>query len=310
MGTNERENLAGDISETARRLRLIQVDFADEDQQTRMEYLHEEMARVLKTVLPEQRKAFLEGLMDRFPSGHPATAPTGAPQAQGTGASEERTDPEMIVSRLVEMAASLSADQKEALAARLQEAGFGFRTATAPEYSGAVTEELRAKLQLDEGVCIQSDRVAALAALLADFALKLEPLVWNTWRTLSPRSSIRPPRGLRKRLGQSLSGDSPGQDQRIELELKMLQKLIAATITAVGGVGKQFAKNYLGRYSPAEIEAAVTMEGVSFWGKGRDGKCWEKYKELAETLTEDSMETELRKAIADYAESLLKGLHR
>jgi len=308
VGTNERENLAGDISETARRLRLIQVDFANEDQQTRMEYLHEEMARVLKTVLPEQRKAFLEGLMDRFPAGHPATAPTAAPQAQGTGAPEELTDPETIVSRLVEMAASLSADQKKALAARLQEAGFGF--ATAPEHSSAVAEELRATLQLDEGVCLRSDRVAALAGLLADFALKLEPLVWNTWRTLSPRSSIRPPRGLRKRLAESLSEESPAQDQRIELELKMLQQLIAATITAVGGVGKQFAKNYLGRYSPAEIEAAVTMEGVSFWGKGRDGKCWEKYKELAETLTEDSMETELRKAIADYAESLLKGLHR
>ncbi|MBN2133770.1 MAG: hypothetical protein JW741_29985 [Sedimentisphaerales bacterium] len=309
MGTNEREDLAGDICETARRLRLIQVDFASEDQQTRMEYLHEEMARVLKTVLPEHRKAFLEGLMERFPAEHPTTTPAAASPASGPAPQEPR-DAEKIVSSLVEMAASLPADRKQALAARMQEAGFELPAATGPQGSGEAAETLRARLELDEGTRIDREQVAVLAGMLADFALKLEPLIWNTWRTLSPRSSIRPPRGLRKRLGESLSGEAPGQNQRIELELQMLQKLIAATITAVGGVGRQFAKNYLARYAPREIEAAVALEGTSFFGKSRDGKCWEKYKELAETLTEDSMEAELRKAIADYAESLLKGLHR
>jgi len=308
VGTSERENLAGDLCETARRLRLIQVDFADEDQQTRMEYLHEEMARVLKTVLPEHRKVFLEGLMERFPAEHPGTTPAAVPP-QGESAPPEQMDPETLVSHLAETAASLPADRKQALAARLQEAGFGLPAATT-EGSGEAAETLRTKLQLDEGVRVDREQLAVLAGILTDFALKLEPLVWNTWRTLSPRSSIRPPRGLRKRMAESLSGDSPGQDQRIELELQMLQKLIAATITAVGGVGRQFAKSHLARYSPREIEAAVALEGTSFWGKSREGKCWEKYRELAETLTEDSMEAELRKAIADYAESLLKGLHR
>ena len=70
MSTSDKTNLESRISETARRLRLIQVDFADDSQQTRMDYLREEIERALKTVLPEQRKVFLEGLMDRFPTGY------------------------------------------------------------------------------------------------------------------------------------------------------------------------------------------------------------------------------------------------
>ena len=105
MGTSDKEDLAGDIRKTAQRLRLIQVDFADEDQQTRLEYLHEEMARVLKTVLPEHRKAFLEGLMERFPAEHPATTPAAAAPPHGGAVPQERKDPEAIVSDLAEMAA-------------------------------------------------------------------------------------------------------------------------------------------------------------------------------------------------------------
>ena len=156
---------------------------------------------------------------------------------------------------------------------------------------------------------IRTDRLAALSVLLVDFALKLEPLVWNTWRTLSPRSGIRPPRGLTKMLGEFLSEDSPSVDQKVERELKMLQRLIAAIITAVGGVGKQFAKKHLARFSPSEISALVRMERGSVL-LSHEVKCWRKYFELAETLTEDAMETELRKAVADYAESLIKGLNR
>lgn len=311
MRIDDRESFERCVCETARRLRLIQVDFADDSEQARKEYLHEEIERVLKTVLPELRPAFLEALQEHFPAGYlgPVAAETtpvdGQDEREGAGRSR---DPEAAVGCLLDLAAGLTAEQKEHMAARLQEAGFTLRPARGEE-GGAGSEDLRTKLQLGEGADIKAQRLETLAVFLTEFAFKLEPLVWNTWRTLSPRSSIQPPRGLRKTVDQFLTGDSQALDQKVERELKMLQRLMAAIITAVGGVGRQFAKNHLARYSPAEISALVRMErgGVLV---SQEVKCWRKYSELAEALTEDSMEMELRKAIADYAESLLKGLDR
>ena len=58
------------VLETVNRLHLIQVDFADESEQTRMDYLCEEIERALKTVLPEERNEFLQRLQERFPIGN------------------------------------------------------------------------------------------------------------------------------------------------------------------------------------------------------------------------------------------------
>jgi hypothetical protein len=308
---SSKESLEGRISETANRLRLIQVDFADDSEQTRREYINEEIKRVLKTVLPEQRKAFLEKLMERFPTGYPGTMPAAEqPQAQGGPEIEveELNDPEVVVGRLLEMASVLSDDQKKLIAKRLQKAGFGL-PAAAQNYSDKLVQDLTTKLQLGDLPGIKADRLSEMIVLLADFVFKLEPLVWNTWRMLSPRSSIRPPAGLKKTLGQFLCGNTQVPGQKVEQQVKTLQRLIAAITTAVGRVGNQFAKSHLARFSPSEISALVRMEHGSVF-VSHEVKCWRKYLELAETLTEGSIETEIRKAIADYAESLIKGPER
>jgi hypothetical protein len=307
----DRKKLGDFVSETANRLRLIQVDFANESEQARMDYLSEEIKRILKTVVPEQRKVFLEKLMERFPTGHLSITLTGEqPQAQSRPEIdvEELKDPEFIIRRLLELAPIFSDEQKELTARRLQEAGFGPPVATR-NYSDEFTQSLRARLQLGDVQIIKADRLAEMMALLTDFVFKLEPLIWNTWRMLSPRSSIRPSADLKKTTGQFVCDDSDTPDKKIEHELRMLQRLIAAIITAVGRVGGQFAKRHLNRFSPSEISTLVRMEHGSVF-VSHEVKCWRKYLELAETLTEGSIEAEIRKAIADYTESLVKGPDR
>ena len=161
-------------------------------------------------------------------------------------------------------------------------------------------------LQLGDMPDIKAERLAEMIVLLTDFVFKLEPLIWNTWRVLSPRSSIRPSGSLKKTVGRYICGESSTPENKAENELRMLQRLIAAITTAVGRVGSQFAKRHLGRFSPSEISTLVRMEHGSVF-VSHDVKCWRKYLELAETLTEGSIEAEIRKAIADYAESLIKG---
>jgi hypothetical protein len=308
---SDRKNLGNSVSETANRLRLIQVDFANDSEQTRMDYLSEEIKRILKTVTPKQRKMFLEKLMEKFPTGHLGTTLTGEqPQAQGRPdiEVEELNDPELAIRHLLELAPVLSDEQRGLAARRLQEAGFGPLVAT-QNYSDEFIRDLRTRLQLEDGPDIKVDRLAEMIVLFADFVFKLEPLIWNTWRMLSPRSSIRPSGSLKKTIGQSICGDSDTLDKKAEHELRMLQRLIAAITTAVGRVGSQFAKRHLGRFSPSEISTLVRMEHGSVF-VSHEVKCWRKYLELAETLTEGSIEAEIRKAIADYAESLIKGPDR
>jgi hypothetical protein len=255
-----------------------------------MDYLSEEIKRVLKTVIPEQRKVFLEKLMERFPTGHLGTAPTDEqPQPEGRSEIEveELKDPELVISRLLELAPVLSDEQKGLAAKRLQEAGFGLQVAT-QGYSDEFIRDLRASLQLGDVPDIKVDRLGEMIVLLADFVFKLEPLIWNTWRMLSPRSSIRPSGSLKKTMGQFICGDSGTPDKKAENELKMLQRLIAAITTAVGRVGSQFAKRHLGRFSPSEISTLVRMEHGSVF-VSQEVKCWRKYLELAETLTEASI---------------------
>jgi hypothetical protein len=311
VSKSNRKSLEDRVSETANRLRLIQVDFANDSEQTRLEYLGEEVKRVLKTIHPEQRKVFLEKLTEKFPTWNFGTPQLSEqPQDKGRGGNEveELKDPELVIRRLLDMAPMLSDDQKKLAAKRLQGAGFG--TSAAPQnYSVKFSKDLIDKLQLGEVQVIKADRLTELIVLLVDFAFKLEPLVWNTWRTLSPRSSIRPPASLKKTLGQFLSNDSKTPDKNVEHQLRALQRLIAAITTAVGRVGSQFAKQHLARFSPSEISNLVRMEHGSVF-VSHEVKCWRKYLELAGTLTEGSIETEIRKAIADYAESLIKGPDR
>jgi hypothetical protein len=305
------KNLGDRVSETANRLRLIQVDFANDSEQTRMDYLSEEVKRVLKTVVPEQRKVFLEKLMERFPTGHPGAALTdeqSKAQGQPEVEVEELQDPELAISRLLELVPMLSDEQKELATRRLQEAGFGAPVA-AQNYSDEFIRDLRDRLKLGDVPDIKADRLSEMIVLLADFVFKLEPLIWNTWRMLSPRSSIRPSGSLKKTMEQFICGDSGAPEKKAEQELRMLQRLIAAITTAVGRVGNQFAKRHIGRFSPSEISTLVRMEHGSVF-VSHEVKCWRKYLELAETLTEGSMEAEIRTAIAEYAESLIKGPDR
>ena len=311
MPKSDGKNLGNFVCETANRLRLIQVDFASDSEQTRMDYLGEEIKRVLKTVVPEQRKVFLEKLMERFPTGHLGTAiKDEQPQVQDRSeiVAEEIKDPELAIRCLLDLASMMPAKQKESVARRLQDAGFGLPAAT-QNYSDEFINDLRTRLQLGDMSDIKADRLAKMMVLLADFVFKLEPLIWNTWRMLSPRSGIRPSGSLKKTAGEFICGDPNTPDKKAEHELIMLQRLIAAITTAVGRVGSQFAKRHIGRFSPSEISSLVRMEHGSVF-VSHEVKCWRKYLELAETMTEGSIEAEIRKAIAEYAESLIKGPDR
>lgn len=310
MSAKNNKKLDSRILETTNRLRLIQVDFADESDQTRAEYLCEEVERALKMVLPDERNEFLERLMARFPilkvSTQPILEERGAKDSPTMEVGKLR-DPDLLIRSLLEIAPTLSNDQKKIVIKNLQEGELGPQIRQ--DYSDESVQKLKAKLQLDDGTSFDTNRLTELIILLVDFVYRLEPLVWNTWHKLSPRSNIRPPGDLKDAIGQFMHNDSKVSQEQVNSGLKELQRLVAAITTAVGRVGGQFAKSHLAKFSHSEISALVRMEHKSVL-VSHEVKCWRKYVELADTLTEDTIETEIRKAIVDYVESLVKRTSR
>lgn len=305
-----KKKLENRVIETANRLRLIQVDFADESNETRIDYLCEEVERALKMVLPEERSEFLRRLLERFPTGNIAAQPM-LKEQQGKSISvideAKLQDADFLVHSLLEIVPTLPVDQKESIIKKLQQMGLGAQVGE--NYSGESIEKLRTELQLGDEPGFDANRLTELIVLLATFVYKLEPLVWNTWRKLSPRSGVRQSGDLKKTIGQFLNNDSNVSQENVDNELKELQRLIAAVITAISRVGSQFAKHHLARFSPTEISTLVRMEHKSVL-VSHEVKCWRKYLELADMLNEDSIETEITKAIVSYVESLVKGMGR
>jgi hypothetical protein len=296
------------ILETANRLRLIQVDFADESEQTRTAYLREEIEKALKTVLPAERNEFLGRLLERFPAGSFVTQTISKEvdvQSAPVVDESQFKNVDFLVGSLLEIAPALSDDQKDYIDQSLRQAGL--RSKAQQSDSVELDQKLKEKLKLGNELSFNAARLAELNAMLVDFVLKLEPLVWNTWRKLSPRSSVRPQGALTQKIGQFLCDDTEISVNQVEDDLKVLQRLIASMTSAVSCVGGQFAKRHIAKFSPSEIEALVRMEPGSVF-VSRDVKCWNKYKQLAETLNEDAIEMEIRKAIVDYVESLSKGM--
>ncbi len=310
MPANNRDKIENLVLETANRLRLIRADFADESDQARRGYLCDELEKALATVVPDQRDEFLKRLLERFPTGASAVEP-GAEGQQIAGAStadEPRLrNADSVIQSLLEIIPALTNEQKVIIGRSLQEAGIGPEAGHADSID--LAPELKAKLQISGELSAESRDLAELTAILVEFVVKLEPLIWNTWRALSPKSSIRPQGSLAKKIGQFLCRDTDISGDSVDEDLKALQRLIAALTTAVSRAGGQFARRHLAQFSPSEIAALVRMEPGGVF-VSHEVKCWRKYVELAERLDEDAIDVAIKKAIVDYVESLAKGMGR
>ncbi|MHC4743355.1 MAG: hypothetical protein ACYS8Z_15675 [Planctomycetota bacterium] len=301
MGNDEK--FEQQVRATASRLRLVEADFADEDQHSRIGCLSEEIERALKSIVPDKRRAFLQHLMERFP----AETFGDEPASQSKPEIEAKlADPDYLVSRLINTLAKLGPEKKASLAEDLREAGLGGHAETG--LSDQAMQELRKILKIPGSAEIGVDRLAELVGMLAQFVISLEPLIWRVWKNLSPRSKIRRPQNLNNELGQLLLVDSKGFPGQIELELTTLRRLIVSVLAAIGQVGSQFSRQYVGRFSPSSISALVEMEDTGgYFSKKPEVRCWEKYCELTSHLTEDSVETQMKRIVVDYVESLMEG---
>jgi hypothetical protein len=299
------------IIEASHRLRIVQKDFADQDQSRQKQYLCEELDQLLKGVPFGERKAFLEGLLERFPVGLPRVCDGG--QATPPAASSRRlaTDPPMqLVDALTEVLPSLPEDERKTIIDRLR--GIVGEPAPTPQVPTKSLADVRTTLQLAPDAHVHVERLGELANLLADFVIKIEPLTASIWGKIAAKSSLRPPRQTRKLAGRFLS-EGAGSAEELSKDLHLLLQFATAIMTAASRAGEEVASRYARRFSPEAIGALVDMEQKHAWdslASSRNGRCWRKYCELAGELGAEYIEKEIESAMAEQAEAFVRGLEK
>lgn len=277
---------------TGNRLRLMQADLADESPEQRQEHLDEVVQDALQRLVPEERDAFLTELEAMFPSWDSNVEVVEESPAVSEIDRRELQDPSFLVARLAELAPQLTDVQRRVLTDRLREAGLAPRAQATQGWPDDAEEKFRVRLQVKDGD-LDAGRVLELATLLAEIMASLDQLVWNTWKTVSPRSMLKRPAPLTQSMGRFVTGDAEVGRGQVAQDAERLRQLTAALVSAVSQVGRQFAQGHAARFSPTEIAALANLEGGGLL-VSKEVKCWRKFVELATAMDEVAIEGEIK----------------
>jgi len=289
------------VAATVNRLRLIQADFADDVDKVRQEHMSDEIQRVLSTLVPAQRQAFLEQLRECFPTWD---GQAGSEQQKQTRVDYSLTDQRewndvsYVLERLIELAGSLPVDQKQKVIDQLASAGLA--PVGLHGWPEQLVGELRTKLKVDAGQSIAPDRVLELTMRLVEFTYSLDQLGWQIWKNIAPRTMSRNKGNLQQTLGRFVGGEA---DVPLTNDLERLRHLIASILAAIAQIGDQFARQHLAKFAPHEIETSAMMEPGGFL-VAKEVKCWRKYVELAKLLDESSINREVQQIIVEFVGSM------
>jgi len=309
--TSTELDISRQAAQLANRLRAIQVDLADHNSQTRQEYISDEIKRILADIPPTQRPEFLSTLAEHFPSWDDNVV---ARQRIGSGGQTETIvgsktdaaelqDPAFLVQRLCELAPKLPQAQKEALVARLTDAGLA--PASGPAWPTEPLTKLAARLQLDDGLQPHAGHTLELLQMLSELAMSIEQIAWNMWKAIVPNSNLKRGTPLQRLMSRFLADDPDVPRGQVSQELERLRKINAALLSSVGQTGRQFAHKYAARLAPAEIEAAVRATPKKMFA-GIEVSCWKKYTDLAvEHLDEAAIDHEIREIVREFVESVI-----
>jgi hypothetical protein len=284
------------------RLKYLQTNLTEATPENRQVYMEEELRRALQELPLEKRGSHLYALAQAFPEWELAAATVTAPAAAA------RQTPEEIVRAFMQLAPSLTGEQREKVKQEL--AALGLVLPSPQPLEGEALTGVRTKLKLDSEDPINVTQLAKLFAAYAEAMLALDQLAWNVWRNAAPKSPIRrdiAQGDLRTVTRRALAGDAESAvaQAAVQKQLEASRQLVAGLLAGLGPAGKNFARRYQQRYTPDAVREVVRAEG----GKG-DLQFWKKHTELAAEVTETVIEDDVQAAVVKYAEDLMRGSQR
>jgi hypothetical protein len=282
----------------AARLWMLQTSFADDPTNARHEYLVEEIERSIKDVVESQRSEYLAALMERFPGPERIDAPNFRPPA----VKEVKRSAQEVADELLTRLPELSREAKAVLAQKLQAHGL-----FSPSRGVELPLELLGKLGMTPKDALDEERLTKLFTALLELVVTLDHLIWNVWKNIAPKSSVRRDQASdnpRRILGRYLSGDREVATLQITQMLDKTRQITAGLLSAIGPAGEIFARRHLERFAPEKIRAVVESKSPGFIANVEQ-KCWRRYVELAAELSGQAVETQIVDGIVAYTEELI-----
>ncbi|MBV8142354.1 MAG: hypothetical protein JOZ60_09945 [Verrucomicrobia bacterium] len=283
----------------AARLWMLQTSFADDPPSTRHDYLVEEIERSIKDVTESRRPEYLGALMERFPGPERIDAPYFKPPETET----VQRGPQELADELIARLPEFTNEAKAALAQKLQALGL-----FAPPGRGIeLPLELLGKLGITPKETLDEERLIKLFTALLEMMVTLDHLIWNVWKNIAPKSSLRRDQGSdnpRRTIGRYLAGDREVATLQITQMLEKTRQLTAGLLSAIGPAGEIFARKHLERFAPEKIRAGVESKAPGFISNV-ELRCWRRYVELADNLSGQAVETQIIDGIVNYTEELI-----
>jgi hypothetical protein len=283
----------------ASRLWMLQTSFADDPPNTRRDYLVEEIERSIKDVGESRHAEFLAALMERFPGPERIDASYFAPPEAET----VQRGPQEVADELMARLPEFSSEAKAALSRKLQALGLF----VAPRTGIELPLELLGKLGMTPQEALDEERLIKLFTALLEIVVTLDHLIWNVWKNVAPRSTVRREEGSdnpRRTIGRYLAGDREVNNRQITQMLEKTRQLTGGLLSAIGPAGEIFARKHLERFAPEKIRAGVELKGQGFI-PNVEVKCWRRYVELAADLSGHAVENQIVEGIVAYTEEVI-----
>lgn len=270
-------SIGGQADAIASRLRMRQVDFADDSAENRRGFLEQEIRESLSKLRPAERRPFLEALSERFPGFADVQVPA-RPAAEAPAQAPK--DPLTLARELAEQASSMEPAERDAVIETLREANL------VPQGKVQVPEQLAKLLQLQAKETLDGDRLMQALALFAEVLTRLDNAVWKPWSQIAPDNDIKQGAVLKTALAKYLRGESVDLGK---YSVEMM-KLAAALMTAMTRVARALYDEQIAPLTPATIAA-------NHGGPLGPWKCWEEYKTLAASMNAAGFESDFYRKI-------------
>jgi hypothetical protein len=283
----------------ASRLWMLQTSFADDPPSARHEYLVEEIERSIKDVVESRRSEYLAALMERFPGPERIDAPYFRPPE----VENVEKGPQEVADELIARLPEFSNEAKAVLAQKLQALGLFASASKGIE----LPLELLGRLGITPKDTLDEERMVKLFTALLEIVVTLDHLIWNVWKNIAPKSSVRRDPGSdnpRRTIGRYLSGDREVATLQISQMLDKTRQLTAGLLSAIGPAGEIFARKHLEKFAPEKIRAGVEAKSPGFISNV-ELKCWRRYVELAADLSGHAVEMQIVDGIVAYTEELI-----
>jgi hypothetical protein len=289
--------MAHDVAGAANRLRMVQVDCADQSDEIRRQCLEAELDALLKKLPTTERRQFLERLMNEFPAWE--AAGEASPVVQSEFDIHQLDDPDFLVARLAKLAPSLDEQKKQLIATELNRVGMSM--VGTPAWSKQAADEFRQLLGMTANETIEFNRVLELLTLLMKMGLNAEQVAWTTWRDLERHleggaSAVKQPSALKPMLRKCSTGDANTPRTLVALSTERLQQLLANIIRVIPFCG-QFAYSQFNSLSPEALTKLDEMEGGGWFG--RPARLWDRYEKAYAELSAQAFDIEVRKKFAE-----------